>query len=31
VRDQIDPILARREQQHRQLLDISADANVTFP
>ncbi|MFM0172606.1 tyrosine-type recombinase/integrase [Paraburkholderia sediminicola] len=30
VRDQIDPILARREQQRRKLLDISADANVTF-
>jgi integrase len=30
VRDQIDPIFARREQQRRQLLDISADANVTF-
>jgi integrase len=30
VREQIDPILARREQQRRQLLDISADANVTF-
>ncbi|MGF6917840.1 tyrosine-type recombinase/integrase [Paraburkholderia sp. 40] len=30
VSDQIDPILARREQQRRQLLDISADANVTF-
>lgn len=30
VRVQIDPILARREQQRRQLLDISADANVTF-
>ncbi|SOE98855.1 Integrase [Burkholderia sp. OK233] len=30
VHDQIDPILARREQQRRQLLDISADANVTF-
>lgn len=30
VRDQIDPILARRDQQRRQLLDISADANVTF-
>ncbi|MGF6701984.1 hypothetical protein OKW38_006661 [Paraburkholderia sp. MM5496-R1] len=30
VRDQIDPILARREQQRRRLLDISADANVTF-
>ena len=30
VRDLIDPILARREQQRRQLLDISPDANVTF-
>jgi Arm DNA-binding domain len=30
VMGQIDPILARREQQRRQLLDISADANVTF-
>jgi len=30
VEDQTDPILARREQQRRQLLDISADANVTF-
>ncbi|WP_321895846.1 phage integrase central domain-containing protein [Paraburkholderia heleia] len=30
VRDPIDPILARREQQRRQLLDISADNNVTF-
>lgn len=30
VRDQIDPILARREQQRRQLLNISGDANVTF-
>jgi integrase len=30
VREQIDPILARREQQRRQLLDISSDANVTF-
>ncbi|MFM0211785.1 integrase arm-type DNA-binding domain-containing protein [Paraburkholderia sediminicola] len=30
VRDLIDPILARREQQRRQLLDISSDANVTF-
>lgn len=30
VRERIDPILARREQQQRQLLDISADANVTF-
>lgn len=25
-----DPFLARREQQRRQLLDISPDANVTF-
>ncbi|WP_175760199.1 tyrosine-type recombinase/integrase [Burkholderia anthina] len=30
VRDLIDPIFARREQQRRQLLDISPDANVTF-
>jgi hypothetical protein len=30
VRDVIDPILARRQQQRRQLLDISSDANVTF-
>nr|WP_230946216.1 Arm DNA-binding domain-containing protein [Burkholderia cepacia] len=30
VRDQIDPILARREEQHRRLLDISIDTNVTF-
>lgn len=30
VRDLVDPILARREQQRRQLLDISPDANVTF-
>nr|WP_240655659.1 integrase arm-type DNA-binding domain-containing protein [Paraburkholderia phosphatilytica] len=30
VRDLIDPILARSEQQRRQLLDISPDANVTF-
>ncbi|MCP2089938.1 UNVERIFIED_ORG: integrase [Paraburkholderia sediminicola] len=30
VRDQIDPILARREEQRRQLLNISSDANVTF-
>ncbi|MFM0619268.1 integrase arm-type DNA-binding domain-containing protein [Paraburkholderia nemoris] len=30
VRDLIDPIFARREQQRRQLLDISSDANVTF-
>ncbi len=31
VRDLIDPIFARREQQQRrQLLDISPDANVTF-
>ncbi|RKE40148.1 integrase [Paraburkholderia sp. BL23I1N1] len=30
VRDLIDPILARREQQRRQLLDISSDANLTF-
>jgi len=30
VRDLIDPIVARREQQRRQLLDISPDANVTF-
>ncbi|MFP3614430.1 integrase arm-type DNA-binding domain-containing protein [Paraburkholderia sp. SIMBA_050] len=30
VRDLIDPILARREQQRRQLLDISSEANVTF-
>ena len=30
VRDLIDPILARREQQRRQLLDISSDTNVTF-
>ncbi|KVW76196.1 tyrosine-type recombinase/integrase [Burkholderia ubonensis] len=30
VRDQIDPILARREEQHRRLLDISIDSNVTF-
>ncbi|WP_155753788.1 tyrosine-type recombinase/integrase, partial [Burkholderia cepacia] len=30
VRDQVDPILARREEQRRRLLDISVDANVTF-
>lgn len=30
VRVQIDPILARREQQRRQLLDFSSDTNVTF-
>ncbi|CAE6838003.1 Prophage integrase IntA [Paraburkholderia aspalathi] len=30
VRELIDPILARREQQRRQLLDISSDANLTF-
>ena len=30
VRDPIDPILARREQQRRQLLDISSYTNVTF-
>lgn len=30
VRDQIDPILARREEQRRRMLDISIDANVTF-
>ncbi|MFM0397558.1 integrase arm-type DNA-binding domain-containing protein [Paraburkholderia phytofirmans] len=30
VRDLIDPILARREQQRRQLLDMSSDSNVTF-
>ncbi|MFL9920555.1 Arm DNA-binding domain-containing protein [Paraburkholderia fungorum] len=30
ARDLIDPILARREQQRRQLLDISSDTNVTF-
>ncbi|WP_373683141.1 tyrosine-type recombinase/integrase, partial [Paraburkholderia sp. UYCP14C] len=30
VRNRIDPILARREQQRRHLLDISVDANVTF-
>lgn len=30
VSDLIDPILARREQQRRKLLDISPDANVTF-
>ncbi|KWN60594.1 tyrosine-type recombinase/integrase [Burkholderia ubonensis] len=30
VREQTDPILARREQQRRQLLEISVDANVTF-
>ena len=30
VKDLIDPILARREQQRRQLLDISSEANVTF-
>lgn len=30
VREQIDPILARREEQRRRLLDISIDANVTF-
>ncbi|MBO2986437.1 tyrosine-type recombinase/integrase [Burkholderia pseudomallei] len=30
VREQTDPILARREQRRRQLLDVSADANVTF-
>jgi integrase len=30
VREFIDPVLARREQQRRQLLDISSDTNVTF-
>lgn len=30
VRDLIDPIFARREQQRRQLLDISPDANMAF-
>jgi len=30
VRDQVDPILARREERRRRLLDISIDANVTF-
>jgi integrase len=30
VRDQIDPILTRREQRRRQLLDIASDNNVTF-
>ncbi|MFM0609095.1 Arm DNA-binding domain-containing protein [Paraburkholderia sediminicola] len=30
VRDLIDPILVRREQQRRQLLDISSDTNITF-
>jgi hypothetical protein len=30
VRGLIDPILARREQQCRQLLDILPDASVTF-
>ncbi|WP_244114816.1 integrase arm-type DNA-binding domain-containing protein [Burkholderia cepacia] len=30
VGDQVDPILARREEQRRRLLDISVDANVTF-
>ena len=30
IEDNVDPILARREKQRRQLLDISTDANVTF-
>ncbi|EEA00316.1 integrase [Burkholderia sp. H160] len=30
ARNKVDPILARREQQRRQLLDISAEANLTF-
>lgn len=30
VREQTDPILARREQRRRQLLDVSVDASVTF-
>jgi integrase len=30
VREQTDPILARREQRRRQPLDVSVDANVTF-
>ena len=30
IEDHVDPILARREKQRRQLLDISTDANVTF-
>ncbi|HDR9868711.1 TPA: site-specific integrase [Burkholderia cenocepacia] len=30
VGNQIDPILARREEQRRRQLDISVDANVTF-
>ncbi|RQT49936.1 tyrosine-type recombinase/integrase [Burkholderia cepacia] len=30
VRNQVDPILARREEERRRLLDISINANVTF-
>ncbi|MDN7520672.1 Arm DNA-binding domain-containing protein [Burkholderia sp. AU45251] len=30
VGNQVDPILARREEQRRRQLDISIDANVTF-